>query len=296
MTQSSKPVLVTGANKGIGRATVEAILDEGDDTRVFLGSRSVDRGEEARSEIVADRPDAESRLEVVQLDVSDETSVESAAETVASNLDSDALYGLVNNAGIGDRGRQLRQVLEVNVHGPRRVCEAFVPMIDHPDGRVVNVSSAAGPNFVNDCSSEHRELLTSPDVTWADIESFLEECLAADEDVGFDNSGIGDESAYGLSKACLNAYTIALARENPDLTINACTPGFIETDLTRPMAERAGKDPREFGMKPPEQGTTAQMFLLFGEPAGSGWYFGSDAKRSPLDRYRSPGDPPYTGD
>jgi hypothetical protein len=61
------------------------------------------------------------------------------------------------------------------------------------------------------------------------------------------------------------------------------------------MAKKRGKDPEEVGMKPPEKGTTAQMFLLFGEPDGSGWYFGSDAERSPLHRYRSPGDPPYTG-
>jgi carbonyl reductase 1 len=38
------------------------------------------------------------------------------------------------------------------------------------------------------------------------------------------------------------------------------------------------------------------MFLLFGQPEGNGRYYGSDAKRSPLDRYRSPGSEPYTGE
>ena len=37
------------------------------------------------------------------------------------------------------------------------------------------------------------------------------------------------------------------------------------------------------------------MFLLFGEPEGNGRYYGSDALRSPLDRYRAPGSAPYTG-
>jgi NAD(P)-dependent dehydrogenase (short-subunit alcohol dehydrogenase family) len=297
MTQTTKPVLVTGANKGIGRATVEAILDEGKETRVFLGSRSVERGEEAREKIIEERPGAQPRLEVVQLDVSDDESVEQAAETVRSKLQADPLYGVVNNAGIGDRGNPLDKVLNVNVHGPRRVCESFVPLIQHTDGRVVNVSSAAGPNFVADCDEERQELLTNPEVTWEQIQAFMDECREAAEQAGeFGDTDIGDASAYGLSKACLNAYTVAVARENDDLTVNACTPGFIETDLTRPMAERQGKDPREVGMKPPEEGTTAQKFLLFGEPEGSGWYFGSDAKRSPLDRYRSPGDPPYEGD
>ncbi len=295
MSETSKPVLVTGANRGIGRATVEAILDERGDTRAFLGSRSVERGEEAREAIAADRNDARERIDVVQLDVADEESVERAADEVASKLGPEGLYGIVNNAGIGARHNALREVLEVNTCGPRRVCRAFVPLIEHRDGRVVNVSSAAGPKFVAECDARPRELLTDPEATWDEIEGFIEECLEA-TDGDFDETGIGNGSAYGLSKACLNAYTMLLARQYPELTVNACTPGFIETDLTRPRAEQAGKDPEELGMKPPEQGQTAQMFLLFGEPEGSGWYFGSDARRSPLDRYRSPGDPPYTGD
>lgn len=300
MPQTTKSILVTGGNRGIGRATVEAILDERDDTRVFMGSRSVDRGEEAREEILAERPGAEGAIEVVQLDVADDASVREAAKEVEESLGDGGLYGLVNNAGIGDRERQLEEVLNVNVYGPKRVCDAFVPMIDeseHYGGRVVNVASASGPNFVAECSDDHQALLTDPEVEWTDIEAFMEMCqAAAAKRGGFGGTDIGNGSAYGLSKACLNAYTMVLARQHPELTVNACTPGFIETGMTRPMAQRRGKDPEEMGMKPPEQGTVAQMFLLFGEPEGSGWYFGSDARRSPLDRYRAPGDPPYTGE
>ena len=67
-------------------------------------------------------------------------------------------------------------------------------------------------------------------------------------------------------------------------------------DLTRPMAEAGGKTPAEMGMKSPEEGASASIFLLMGTPEGSGHYYGSDCLRSPMDRYRSPGDPPYTGD
>jgi NAD(P)-dependent dehydrogenase (short-subunit alcohol dehydrogenase family) len=296
MTEQTKAVLVTGANKGIGRATVEAILDEGEHTHVFLGSRSVERGEDAKSEIVEERPDAASRVQVIQLDVADDASVDRAADEVAESLVGNALYGIVNNAGVGDRGHPIEKVLGVNAYGPRRVCEAFMPMLDKEDGRVVNVASAAGPNFVNDCDDETKHLLTKDDVTWEEIEAFMDHCVQEAIDQDLKGTGIGDGSTYGLSKACLNAYTIALAREYPDLTINACTPGFIETDMTRPMAERQGKDPREVGMKPPHEGTTAQMHILFGEPEGSGWYFGSDGKRSPMHKYRSPGDPEYTGE
>jgi len=54
MTQ--KRILITGANKGIGLATVAAILEARDDSFVLLGSRSLDRGERAREELLAELP------------------------------------------------------------------------------------------------------------------------------------------------------------------------------------------------------------------------------------------------
>lgn len=60
--------------------------------------------------------------------------------------------------------------------------------------------------------------------------------------------------------------------------------------------EVARRSPAELGMKPPAQGRRSAMFLLFADPAGSGRYYGSDAQRSPLDRYRAPGTPAYAGD
>ena len=44
-----------------------------------------------------------------------------------------------------------------------------------------------------------------------------------------------------------------------------------------------------------EDGASASIFLLMGNPSGCGHYYGSDCVRSPFDKYRSPGDPPYTG-
>ncbi len=122
----------------------------------------------------------------------------------------------------------------------------------------------------------------------------FEKNISESKDTAPTSSVLGN--AYGLSKACANALTLILARENPGLTINACTPGFIETDMTRPFAESQGKTATEMGMNTPEQGSAASVFLIMGEVPGSGMYFGSDCLRSPLDRYRSPGDPPYEGD
>ena len=173
------------------------------------------------------------------------------------------------------------------------MCEAFVPLLE-ASGRIVNVTSAAGPNFVEAADDMTRTMLTDPDVQWDAVEEYMNRCISESKDSASTQSGLGN--AYGLSKACANALTLILARENPGLTINACTPGFIETDMTRPFAESQGKSASEMGMKTPEQGSFASVFLMMGEVPGSGMYFGSDCLRSPLDRYRSPGDPPYEGD
>ena len=133
-------------------------------------------------------------------------------------------------------------------------------------------------------------------VLWIEIEEFMEECIKLNIESERTNDWDGDWPAYGISKACTNAYSVCLARENPKFTINACTPGFIETDLTRPMAEANSKTSAQMGMKSPKEGASVIVFLLMGNPIGSGHYYGSDCVRSPLDKYRSPGDSPYTGE
>lgn len=291
-------IVVTGANKGIGFALVEAILDEADDTFVFLGARSVERGRAAAEKLASAQPTWRDRVHVLQLDVTSDASVARAADEVRSRCPDDAhpLYGVVNNAGMGGRGADLRTVLEVNTLGIRRVCESFVPLLAPSGGRVVNITSAAGPNFVARCSPERQRFLLDRTLEWPQLASFVDECLGIAERGGdFAAEGLGDGEAYGLSKACSNTLTRILAREHPALRINACTPGFIETDMTRPHAEAKGVAPSELGMKPPAEGTRSARFLLFGEPEGSGHYYGSDAQRSPLDRYRAPGTPAYTG-
>lgn len=282
-------ILVTGANKGIGLAIVEAILDEHTDTFVYLGSRDSVRGREAAAGLVAKHPDWASRIEVLTLDVADDRSVASAAKSARS------LYAIVNNAGIGLASKDLATVLETNTLGVHRVCEAFLPHLE-PNGRIVNVTSASGPSFVATCSAEMQRFFLDADkqLTWPRLRAFIDECVALGEDPkSFAAKGLGDGAPYGLSKACANTYTLILAREHPNLRVNACTPGFIATDMTLHYA--AGRSPAEAGMKPPSEGAKAPMHLLFAELEGNGHYYGSDAKRSPLDRYRSPGSPAYTG-
>ena len=177
------------------------------------------------------------------------------------------------------------------------------------------ISSAAGPNWVAKCSRDMQDLLVNKDVTFSEVEETVlkpylkikEDTLSNDrkleelEKIGLNDSGFAG-SGYGVSKACVNVYTMELAKRFPKLLVNACTPGFIETDLTRPFAETSGRSPAEMGMKAPVEGTKAAMFLMMADLEAeipgyeSGRYYGSDGVRSPLHRYRGPGEPAYEGE
>lgn len=307
-----KKILVTGGNKGIGLAIVKALLRDHPDTQVILGSRDISRGNAAIEDVIGELTSAiRPRVEMIQLDVCSDTSVAAALETVKSKHGE--LYGVVNNAGgIFD---DARSTVNLNTYGVIKVTEAFIPIIKSPRGRIVVISSAAGPSWVAKCGRDIQDLLVNKDVNFAEVEEKVlkpylkikEDTLSTDkkleelEKIGLHDSGsIGE--GYGVSKACVNVYTMELARRFPELLINACTPGFIETDLTRPFAENSGKSPTEMGMKPPGEGTKAAMFLMMADLEAeipgyeSGRYYGSDGVRSPLHRYRGPGEPAYEGE
>jgi NAD(P)-dependent dehydrogenase (short-subunit alcohol dehydrogenase family) len=126
MTIEGKSVLVTGANRGLGRALVEEALRRGAE-RVYAGSR---------------RPlvHADERVTPVILDVTNEVQIREAVKAVES------LDILVNNAGISlpddlrDRAAVDRH-LAVNLFGTWGVTEAFLPSLTRSGAAIVNVVS-----------------------------------------------------------------------------------------------------------------------------------------------------------
>jgi len=275
-------VLVTGANKGIGLQICKKIVQTVPDAHVLLGSRSAVRGEKAVQEVLAAEPTAAGRVELVELDVTDDASVAAAAAAVAAKFPDEPLFGICNNAGVGF-GRSIKETLETNFYGTKRVCDAFIPLLDKAEGRVCNIASASGPNFVRGLDGEMTTLFTSRQTTWEQLDAALQRQAGLT-----DYEGI----AYGLSKAAVNQWTMQLAAAHPSLRINSCSPGYILTDLTAGMG--ATKTPEESNCH------VAPLFLLFGDvpqpDVNKGRYYGSDAVRSPIDVYRGPGDPPYVGD
>ena len=85
-----KRILVTGANKGIGLATVENLLQNHPDTFLILGSRDEKRGDEALGRLTSKEPKWSDRLMMLAIDVSSDESVTIAAETVALSVETEA--------------------------------------------------------------------------------------------------------------------------------------------------------------------------------------------------------------
>ncbi|WP_296746578.1 SDR family NAD(P)-dependent oxidoreductase [Mesorhizobium sp.] len=211
-----KNALVTGANKGIGLETARRLATIG--SKVWLGARDATRGAAAAAALRAEGLD----VEWLELDVTSDVSVAAAAKTIAAQVPS--LDALVNNAGIapgyvdglGPDGRyerppsretiaDMKATYDVNVFGPVRVTQSFLPLLlAAPASRVVMVSSFLG-SLARAASDQ------SPNVM-----------------------------GYGSSKTALNSITIAFARELSPLGImvNAAAPGYTATDLN---AHRGGR-------------------------------------------------------
>jgi carbonyl reductase 1 len=280
-SNTMKRVLVTGANKGIGKACCQKLLEENGDVFVWLGSRSAENGEQAVKDIIqAVGGDCQDRIAMIPIDVSSEDSVKQAAAKIQQELKGDEkLYGIINNAGIirgpGD------SVMDTNYFGTKRVVDAFLPCLQRPGGRIVNVASASGPNFVQGLS-EREPLYKAFKEPWT-IDGGLQ---GVDELAKKYGEQYGDN--YGFSKALVNAYNLLLARSHTDLIVNAVTPGWIKTDMT--VGQGA--------TNPPSKGAIPPVWALMDkelESTTTGLYYGSDCKRSPLHEYRSPGDPVYNG-
>jgi NAD(P)-dependent dehydrogenase (short-subunit alcohol dehydrogenase family) len=199
-------VLVTGANRGVGRELARQLALRGD--AVVLTARDLAKAERAAAAL-----GGHERVLARRLEVTDPASIEQVAADLTGRYG--RLDALVNNAAIHYDTWQhastanlqvVREALEVNLLGAWQTSLSLLPLLRASGhGRIVNVSSEAGS-------------LASMD---------------------------GGPPAYNVSKAALNALTRMLAGElrRDRILVNAVCPGWVATDMGgpggRPVAEGA---------------------------------------------------------
>ena len=228
--------LITGANRGIGLALTRQLLQ--DDARIFATCRAPKRAD-ALTELAQHHPQ---RVTVLQLDITDESSIDSAVKAVAA--ETDGLDLLVNNAGIGgdDSGRSLGQltstevshVITTNAVSPlilTQACRELLKTGDNP--RVVMISSGLG--------SLQR---TS-----------------------------GSSYAYRMSKAAMNMAARVLAFDSAMAGITTVTvnPGWVQTDMGGPSA----------ALKPEESASALRKLIKRLRPADNGKFVQYDGGELP---------------
>lgn len=191
--------LVTGASRGIGLAIARVLAAEG--AHVVLAARDTGKLAEAVSQIQADG----GKAEALALDVAARASVEAGiAQVVAAH---GRIDHLVANAGVTRDNLLLRmkdaewqQVIDTNLTGVFLCTQAVLkPMLKQKGGRIVAITSVVGLG------------------------------------------GNAGQANYAASKAGIIGFTKSVAREvaSRGITANAIAPGFIETDMTAAMTDKA---------------------------------------------------------
>lgn len=201
-SRNDKVTLITGASRGIGRAT--ACLLAADGGRLALGGRDMDSLAETARRV----QEAGGEPLVLALDV---TSDESVAAAVAAVMEKwGRIDHLVNNAGITrdsllmrTRSEDFAAVMDTNLGGVYRVSKAVVPrMLKARTGRMVNLSSVIG------------ETGNPGQTTYAASKAAI---------IGFTRSLAREIASRGI-------------------TVNCVAPGLIETEMTTAMPVAARDD------------------------------------------------------
>ncbi|KAI4198665.1 MAG: hypothetical protein LQ350_005137 [Teloschistes chrysophthalmus] len=199
-----KIILITGANSGVGYAATKVLTNASPDFHVIMAGRSLSKIEAALAEISS--TDIKGKLTPLHLDVTDEASVNEAAQFVEEKFGH--LDALVNNAAIGsmDPNAKTRMQLSVdtNVVAPAVVASAFRPLLLKSENPYsVYVSSGMGS-------------LT----------------MAAGQDLAHYRP-VPYEEAYRSSKAALNMIAFLEHKQfgSRGLKTFAMCPGFVVSNL-----------------------------------------------------------------
>jgi len=171
---------------------------------------------------------------------------------------------LVNNAAIAYKqsstapfSEQAEETMKINFFGTKNVCDILFPILK-PHARVVNVSSQAG--LLKQITSEElKSKFLSPTLTVDELSSLLKKFVELAQTGSHQQQGYSN-SAYGMSKIGVTALTKIQQRnfdesDKPDIVVNACCPGYVNTDMTSHK-----------GHLEPQQGTETPVYLALLPP------------------------------
>jgi 3-oxoacyl-[acyl-carrier protein] reductase len=217
-------VLVTGGSRGIGLAIAQKLARSGYNV-IAVARRESDAFSKAAKA---------GHLHFHACDLSDIDGIPAFVKELREKFG--AIYGLVNNAGIGTEGllatmrnSDIEALVRLNVLSPVILTKYVVRhMMADGEGRIVNISSIIA------------------------------------------STGYNGLSVYGATKAAATGFTRSLAREVGKLgiTVNAIAPGFIATELTQNLSDDARQRiaGRSALRRLPEAGDVASMVeYLLGE-------------------------------
>jgi len=264
---AQKIALVTGANKGIGFAIVENLCINNPKLHVLLGARDLKLGNEALKKLKSN-----DNVSVIHLDINDEKSIKSAAESVKKQYG--GLDILINNAGMAWKGSAFNEevattTLGTNYFGTLKVCQEFFPLL-RENGRVVNVSSSVGKSTFGKMSSSLRDQFLADDLTLDTLNGLMNKFIKDVANGSFKKEG-WPETTYGVSKSGLTMLTRLQARDNKTkgVLINSCCPGWVKTDMAGDKAPLT-----------PAQGALTPVHLAFLPSDGPNGKFWQDCKVS----------------
>ncbi|MDX2086824.1 MAG: SDR family NAD(P)-dependent oxidoreductase [Kofleriaceae bacterium] len=241
-----RTALITGANRGIGQHLARELAVEKWD--VLVGARDRKKGDAAAARL---RKETGGRLKAVELDVTSDTSVATAAQKLRDGAIK--IDALVNNAGVYGLARGpdgVTLTFETNFFGPLRVTLAMLPLL-RDGATITNVTSGLGK--LANLDAVHQQRLADPALTRDGLVELVR--TAAQSGSG----RIWGTDAYGASKAALNALTRILAVELAPrgLRVNATDPGWVRTDMggrSAPRSIESGTASVRFGVTATETG------------------------------------------
>lgn len=219
-------VLITGANTGLGLEVVKALYKSNEPYEIILGSRSIDKANEAITAVKQETPNSQSNLSALQVDVSSDDSIHKAFERVQSQHGK--LDTLINNAGASfdyaaQQGQMsLREAFnaawDVNVSGTHVMTHEFVPLLlKSSTPRLLFVTSGTS-------ALSETERLDYPPLAR----------LNASPEAGWPKQpSVNPVTSYRSSKTGLNMLMREWAKTlgNDGVKVFAISPGFLATGL-----------------------------------------------------------------